>query len=79
MPIDKGLVNANQGAFSQEPTILELERRLLFLSAKEIGMIDDFLAEMEEEGELRLIVYKGRLRFVTETKDFEVPESKNRI
>ena len=76
MPIDKAVANTNQGAFSQEPNVLELDRPLLFLSAKEINMIDDFLAEMEDEGELRLIVHKGRLRFITETKDFEVPESK---
>ena len=49
-----------------------MDRPLRFLSPKEILVIDEFLANMESNDELCLIVHKGRLRFVTRTKDIEV-------
>jgi len=70
-------MNTNQGFHPTKYSYLELEHPLKFLSAKEIGMIDEFLAAIENHGELRLVVHKGRLRFVTRTQDFDVPEGEN--
>jgi len=68
--------NVNSEAYHQKSMyFLELERPLRFLSAKEIGMIDDFLTAIDKHGELRLVVHKGRLRFVTRTEDYDLPES----
>jgi len=50
---------------------LELERRLSFLSAREITMIDDLLASVSPFGEVRLAVQKGRLRFVSSVKSHD--------
>jgi hypothetical protein len=40
-------------------------------------MIDEFLSAIDNHGELRLVVHKGRLRFVTRTQDFEITEGEN--
>lgn len=47
---------------------LELERRLSFLNAREITMIDELLASVAPFGEVRLAVQKGRIRFVSSVK-----------
>ena len=47
---------------------LDPERRLTFLSAREITMIDDLLVSVAPFGEVRLAVQKGRLRFVSSVK-----------
>jgi hypothetical protein len=47
---------------------LELERRLRFLTPKEINVIDDLLASVGPFGEVRLAVQKGKLRFVSSVK-----------
>ena len=68
--------NVNSDGYRKKKMcFLELERPLRFLSAKEIGMIDDFLSAIDKHGELRLVVHKGRLRFVTRTEDYDLPES----
>jgi hypothetical protein len=70
-------MNTNEGSHPKSICYLELERPLRFLSAKEIGMIDEFLSAIDNHGELRLVVHKGRLRFVTRTQDFELNEGEN--
>lgn len=47
---------------------LELDRRLSFLNAREITMIDELLASVAPFGEVRLAVQKGRIRFVSSVK-----------
>ncbi len=71
-PRDEGITDVDQAVFTDQPFDLQLDRPLRFLSAKEIGLIDEFLAAIEGEGELKLVVHKGRLRFVTRTKEDEV-------
>jgi hypothetical protein len=44
---------------------------LRFLVASQISMIDEALAAVGEFGEVRLIVEKGRLRFVVTQKSFD--------
>lgn len=77
MPTDMRNMNTNEGSHPKSICYLELERPLRFLSAKEIGMIDEFLSAIDNHGELRLVVHKGRLRFVTRTQDFELNEGEN--
>lgn len=77
MPTNVRNMNTNEGYHSNSLCYLELERPLRFLSAKEIGMIDEFLSAIDNHGELRLVVHKGRLRFVTRTQDFDIPEGEN--
>lgn len=69
---DEGLTDLDYSNSSTKSVDLQLERPLRFLSAKEIDLIDEFLAGIEGEGELKLVVHKGRLRFVTRTKEDRV-------
>jgi hypothetical protein len=77
LPTNMRNMNTNEGSHPKSICYLELERPLRFLSAKEIGMIDEFLSAIDNHGELRLVVHKGRLRFVTRTQDFELNEGEN--
>jgi hypothetical protein len=77
MPKDEAITDADQVVFAEQLEHVELERPLRFLSAKEIGMIDEFLATMEDQGELKLVVHKSRLRFVTKTKDIDITDSED--
>ena len=51
--------------------LLQLARRLKFLSACEISFIDDLFSSVGTFGEVRLRVEKGRLRFVEITKSYD--------
>ena len=44
---------------------------LNFLSRRQVEMIDEALAALGEYGELRLVVEKGRLRFLITQKSFD--------
>jgi hypothetical protein len=44
---------------------------LSFLDQNQVVMIDEALAALGEYGELRLIVEKGRLRFIVTQKSFD--------
>ena len=46
-------------------------RILSFLDQHQVKMIDEALSALGEYGELRLIVEKGRLRFVVTQKSFD--------
>jgi len=58
-----------------EPTagrcLLKLERRLKFLSPREISVIDDLLASVSPVGEVRPAVGKGKQRFVSSVKSHD--------
>lgn len=56
---------------------LELDHRLSFLNAREITMIDDLLKSVAPFGEVRLMVQKGRLRFVSSVKSHDALELAN--
>jgi hypothetical protein len=43
-----------------------------FLTALQVAMIDEALSSLGDYGELRLVVEKGRLRFVVTHKSFDV-------
>ena len=48
------------------------ENRLLsFLDQRQVKMIDEALADLGDYGELRLVVEKGRLRFIVTQKSFD--------
>ena len=44
---------------------------LSFLDQRQVTMIDEALSALGEYGELRLIVEKGRLRFIVTQKSFD--------
>jgi hypothetical protein len=47
------------------------KRLLSFLDQRQVTMIDEALSDLGEYGELRLIVEKGRLRFIVTQKSFD--------
>lgn len=47
------------------------EHALRFLHPKQIVMIDEALASLEDFGEIRLVVERGRLRFVVTQHSFD--------
>ncbi len=48
------------------------ENRLLsFLDQRQVKMIDEALSALGDYGELRLVVEKGRLRFIVTQKSFD--------
>jgi hypothetical protein len=52
--------------------VLEKYPRSKILEAKQISMIDEALNSVGEYGEVRLVVEKGRLRFVVTNKSYDV-------
>lgn len=46
-------------------------RLLTFLDPRQVEMIDEALVALGEYGELRLVVEKGRLRFLITQKSFD--------
>lgn len=53
------------------PIHILLERRLRFLSAHQISIIDNILKEISPFGEVRMRVEKGELCFVAQTKSYD--------
>jgi hypothetical protein len=47
------------------------KRLLSFLDQRQVTMIDEALSALGEFGELRLVVEKGRLRFIITQKSFD--------
>lgn len=47
-------------------------RSLSFLNSRQVMMIDEALSRVGDFGEVRLIIEKGRLRFVTTQNSFDV-------
>jgi hypothetical protein len=77
VPVDPKIIKTEQELMDRSYR-LKIERPLRFLSPKEIQVIDEFLDNMGEDDELCLIVHKGRLRFVTHTKDRELSDKNQR-
>jgi hypothetical protein len=50
---------------------LKDSRLLSFLDQRQVKMIDEALSALGDYGELRLIVEKGRLRFIVTQKSFD--------
>ncbi len=50
---------------------LKASRLLSFLDQRQVTMIDEALSALGDYGELRLIVEKGRLRFIVTQKSFD--------
>jgi hypothetical protein len=46
--------------------------RLCFLKPEQVAMIDEALGCLGEYGEVRLVVEKGRLRFIVTQKSYDV-------
>ena len=59
--------NANIEQFNS----LKDSRFLSFLDQRQVKMIDEALSALGDYGELRLIVEKGRLRFIVTQKSFD--------
>ncbi|MFO7623864.1 MAG: hypothetical protein R6V73_05890 [Anaerolineales bacterium] len=60
--------------FPETDETIELEQvpRLKFLKLSQISMIDEALDKVGEFGEVRLVVERGRLRFLVTEKSFDV-------
>jgi hypothetical protein len=58
--------------FDGRDQVSEAQLRCTILNAKQISMIDEALNSVGEYGEVRLVVEKGRLRFVVTNKSFDV-------
>jgi hypothetical protein len=60
--------------FPETDETIELEQsiRLKFLKPSQISMIDEALDKLGEFGEVRLVVERGRLRFLVTEKSFDV-------
>lgn len=61
--------------FFPEPddlTDLDQAPRLKFLKLSQVSMIDEALDRVGEFGEVRLVVERGRLRFLVTEKSFDV-------
>lgn len=52
-------------------TNVEDEVVLKFMDSRQVSMIDEALSSLGEYGELRLVVEKGRLRFLVTNKSFD--------
>lgn len=50
---------------------IKKSRLLSFLDQRQVKMIDEALSALGDYGELRLIVEKGRLRFIVTQKSFD--------
>lgn len=59
--------NANLKQFSR----LKNNPILSFLDQRQVTMIDEALSALGDYGELRLVVEKGRLRFIITQKSFD--------
>jgi hypothetical protein len=57
---------------TDETIDLEQSLRLKFLKPSQISMIDEALDKVGEFGEVRLVVERGRLRFLVTEKSFDV-------
>ena len=57
---------------TDEIIYLEQAPRLKFLKSIQIRMIDEALDKLGEFGEVRLVVERGRLRFLVTEKSFDV-------
>ncbi len=49
-------------------------RLLSFLDQRQVEMIDEALSALGDYGELRLVVEKGRLRFIVTQKSLRCPQ-----
>jgi hypothetical protein len=63
MPMSNANVNQMR-SFTETPL-------LSFLDQRQVKMIDEALSALGEYGELRLVVEKGRLRFIVTQKSFD--------
>lgn len=57
---------------NQEVFRFEKASQLKFLKPSQIRMIDEALEKVGEFGEVRLVVERGRLRFLVTEKSFDV-------
>jgi hypothetical protein len=53
------------------PTVTIEQSETQFLTSHQVAMIDEALGSLGDYGELRLVVEKGRLRFVVTHKSFD--------
>jgi hypothetical protein len=63
MPMSNANVNQMR-SFTETPL-------LSFLDQRQVKMIDEALSTLGDYGELRLVVEKGRLRFIVTQKSFD--------
>jgi hypothetical protein len=56
----------------RKPTEIDPYPNLKFLTPSQLSMIDEALSNLGDYGEVRLIVEKGRLRFIVTQKSYDV-------
>jgi hypothetical protein len=60
-----------KGQQNKAKTQVKLERKLNFLTARQITMIDEMLQSITPYGEVTLRVQHGRLRCIAKTKSYD--------
>jgi len=59
-------------AEERKHTKIDQSSHLRFLAPSQLSMIDEALSNLGDYGEVRLIVEKGRLRFIVTQKSYDV-------
>jgi hypothetical protein len=62
---------SRQSMDTQENVLIEAGECLRFLSESQVRMIDEALSAVGEFGEVRLVVQKGRIRYVVVEKSHD--------
>ena len=63
---------------SPKKKVLPAELQLLRLTPEQVKRIDALLAEIEEYGEVRIIVQKGELRYISKINSYKVADKEDR-
>jgi hypothetical protein len=58
--------------------VLPADLQLLRLTIEQVKRIDALLAEIEEYGEVRIIVQKGELRYISKINSYKIFEKEDR-
>ena len=65
------MVENNKKSPKRSKRVRKRDRQLRFLSEREINLIDSALNDVAPFGEVKLIVEKGRLRFIASTTSYD--------
>ena len=67
-----------KNAASLKKKVLPAEFHLLRLTPEQVKRIDALLAEIEEYGEVRIIVQKGELRYISKINSYKLSDKEDR-
>ena len=72
--MDGGMMNLSTQAMNEQPKVVSSSGEIFileFLDPRQVCMVDEALSSLGEYGEVRLVVEKGRLRFLVTQKSFD--------